>query len=102
MFDEDKYQAIQKFIEFNKREYKIKNSSELLEYEMKSSLTDNELIEFIKKELNIENIQDIQKYSKSNRDKLLHEIKSIEGWTYNQLVRVLGINVRIIKRAINN
>lgn len=100
MFDEDKYQSIQKFIEFNKKEYKMNTSSELLEYEMKTSLTDNELIEFIKKELNIENIQDIQKYSKLNRDKLLNEIKSIEGWTHKQLSRVLGINIRILQRAI--
>ena len=89
------------FIEFNKKSIKLSNSKELLEYEIKNNLTDNELIYFIKETLKIDNIQDIQKYNSKERDEILRELKNIKGCTHKQLSRVLGLNIRVIQRALS-
>lgn len=99
IFCEDREKAIKLFVEYNKQFIKISDSKELLEYEMKNQLTDNELIMFIREKLKIENIQEIQRYNKDIRDELLKKIKKIDGWSYKQLSRVLGISIRIIQRA---
>lgn len=87
------------FIQFNKENVKFNDSKEFLEYEIKNTLTDNELIYFIKEVLKIDNIQDIQKYNNKERDGLLRELKKVNGCTCKQLSRVLGLNIRIIQRA---
>lgn len=103
MFSEDRDRAINNFVEYNKQVVRNSKSQELLEYEIKKQLTDNELISLIKEELNIDNIQEIQKYSKKDRDELLMTIKKvIVGWNYKQLSRVLGISIRVIQRTIRN
>ena len=101
LFSYRKQEALEKFVLYNKEKIKFKNSSQLLEYEMKSSLTDNELIYFIKEILKIKNIQDIQKYNSELRDKLLKKLRTLNGLTYKQLSRVLGINIRVIQRVLN-
>ena len=99
MFSENEEIAIKKFIKFNLQILKIKKSRELTEYEMRDSITDEELIYFIENELNIKNIQEIQQYNAKYRNDLIKEIKKIYGTTHKQLSRVLGINIRIIQRA---
>ena len=61
----------------------------------------NELIYFIKETLKIDNIQDIQKYNSKERDEILRELKNIKGCTHKQLSRVLGLNIRVIQRALS-
>lgn len=99
MFLSEKERAKEEFFEFNKKVFNFQESIELLEYEMKSKLTDEEVIYFIKEELGIYNIQEIQKYSKNKRDKVIRKIKKFKGITQKQVARILGINIRIIQRA---
>ena len=56
MFLSEKERAKEEFFEFNKKVFNFQESIELLEYEMKSKLTDEEVIYFIKEELGIYNI----------------------------------------------
>lgn len=87
------------FLKFNKKTLKFQNSTELLEYEIKNNLTDNEVIYFIKEELGIDNIQNIQKYDTKIRDEIIRKIRKINGITQKQMARILGISLRIIQRA---
>lgn len=101
LFSNNKEEAKKEFIKFNKQIIKVKDGNELLEYEIKKSLTDQELIDSIKNSLNIDNIQEIQYYSRDKRDKLLGELIKLKGCTHKQLSRVLGINIRIIERGLD-
>lgn len=66
---------------------------------MKSKLTDEEVIYFIKEELRIDNIQEIQKYDKEYRNDIIRKIKKFKGISHQQMGRILGISIRIIQRA---
>lgn len=99
MFLPRKEQAKKEFLAFNQQVFKFQNNTELLEYEMKSKLTDEEVIYFIKQELGIYNIQEIQKYNANERNKIIRKIKKFKGISHQQIGRVLGINIRIIQRA---
>ena len=99
MFSQEKDKAKREFLEFNRKILKFHDSIELLEYEMRNKLTDEEVIYFIKEELGIYNIQEVQKYNISNRDKIIQEIRKIQGVTQQQIARILGINIRIVQRA---
>lgn len=87
------------FLAFNRKVFTFQKSIELLEYEMKSKLTDEEVIYFIKEELRIDNIQEIQKYDKEYRNDIIRKIKKFKGISHQQMGRILGISIRIIQRA---
>lgn len=99
LFILEKQQKLEDFFEFNKEIMILKNSNELMEYEMRNTLKDEELIYFIKEQLNIQNIQEIQKYNANSRNEIIIKIKEIKGVTQKQIARVLGINIRIVQRA---
>lgn len=99
MFSSKKEQAKREFLEFNRKSFKFQNSTELLEYEMRNKLTDEEVIYFIKEELEIYNIQEIQRYNVNERDNIIQKIKEIKGVTQQQIARILGITVRIVQKA---
>lgn len=99
MFLSSKEGSKEKFLEFNQQVFKFQKNADLLEYEMKSKLTDEELIYFIREELEIYNIQEIQKYPKDRRDEIIRKIKKFKGVTQKQISRLLGLNVKIIRRA---
>lgn len=89
----------EEFMKFNKRGLEFQNSTELLEYEMKNRLTDEEVVYFIKKELGIHNIQEIQRYNMNYRNNIIQRVRNIKGVTQQQIARVLGINIRTVQRA---
>ncbi len=89
----------EEFLKFNIKGVDFQESTELLEYEMKNKLTDEEVIYFIKKELEIDNIQEIQRYHKTYRNDIIQKIRKIRGVTQQQTARVLGINIRTVQRA---
>jgi REP element-mobilizing transposase RayT len=99
MFSLEKEQAKKEFLEFNNKSYKFQDSVELLEYEIRNKLTDEEVIYFIKEELGIYNIQEIQRYNVKERDNIIKKIKRIKGVTQAQIARILGITVRIVQKA---
>ena len=88
------------FIEFNNRTIKFEESLELLEYEMRNKLTDEEVIYFIKQKLNIDNIEKIQNYNKKDRNDIIRKLKNIKGITQPQISRILGINIRLVRKII--
>ena len=92
-------EAVKKFINYNQEIITISNSEDLLEYEIKKNLTDEELIYWIKKELEIANMQEIQNYEKKKRNEIIARIKKIRGGNHEQIARILGISRRIIQRA---
>ena len=98
MFSAQKEQAKKLFLDFNHKDFKIRNSSDFLEYEIKNKLSDNELIYFIKEELGIDNIQEIQKYNINDRNEVIKKISNRKGITQKQIARVLGIHIRMIQR----
>ena len=87
------------FLKFNKTSLEFQDSVEFLEYEMRNKLTDEEVIYFIKKELEIYNIQEIQNYNIEYRNEIIRRIKEIQGVTQKQIARVLGVTVRIVQKA---
>lgn len=99
MFSRELPNARKEFLEFNRKTLKFQNSNELLEYEMKNKLTDEEVIYFIKEELGIESIQEIQNYNVEYRDKIIQQIRKIKGITQTQIARILGITVRMVQNA---
>ncbi len=99
MFSPEKKQAKKEFFEFNRKSLKFQDSIELLEYEMRNKLTDEEVIYFIKEELEIYNIQEIQKYNVKDRDEVIQKIRRIKGVTQPQIARVLGITAKIVEKA---
>lgn len=100
IFLPEKEQAKKAFLEFNEKSLKFQESIELLEYEMRNKLTDEEVIYFIKEELGIYNIQEIQRYNKDFRDELIRKIVKIKGVTQVQIARILGVTVRIIQKSL--
>ena len=95
-----KDKAKEEFYNFNRKTIKFEESIELLEYEMRNKLTDDEIIYFIKKKLGINNIQEIQSYNKNHRDYIIRKLINIKGMTQPQMSRILGINIRVIRKAI--
>lgn len=99
MFSSENECKKREFFEFNRKSLKFQDSMELLEYEMRNRLTDEELIYFIKHEIGIHNIQEIQRYNINYRDEIIQRIRKIKGITQPQIARVLGVNIRIVQRA---
>lgn len=99
MFSPEQDNAKKEFLKFNRKSLKFEDSIELLEYEMRNKLTDEEVIYFIKHEIGIDNIQEIQKYSMDYRDEIIQKIRKIKGITQPQIARVLGVTIRIVQKA---
>lgn len=99
MFSAKKEEAQKQFLKFNQKIFKFQENSELLEYEIKNKLTDEEVIYFIKEELGIYNIQEIQNYNVEKRNEIIRKVKRFKGVSHPQIERVLGISIRIIRRA---
>lgn len=99
LYSDNVHNAKQRFIKLNKELVTFSKAEDILEYGMKTSLSDEELIYLIKRNFNIENIQEIQNYNKSIRDKIIGDIKGTKGTNHNQISRVLGVNLRIVQRA---
>lgn len=95
-----KQEAIKNFIIIHQNEKEGIN--DYIEFEILSKLTDLELKQRIEKILNINNvdIRKIKKYNAQERNKVLKELKIIRGTSKTQIARVLGINRKIIERAM--
>lgn len=99
MFSTEKEKSIKEFLEFNTKSLKFQDSAELLEYEMKNKMTDEEVIYFIKEELRIYNIQEIQNYNREYRNQIIQKIRKLQGVTQPQIARILGVTVRVVQKA---
>lgn len=70
------------------------------EYEIKAKLTDEELYEKIKKILNITNLKEIYECDVKIRDEKIKKLAIIEGASNIQISRVMGINRKMVDRAM--
>ena len=90
--------AIEKFIEIHKLDKE--NINDYAEFEIINKLNDDEAKERIQKLLNLNNVKEIREYNNELRNKKIKELKVIKGISKTQLSRILGINRKIIERAM--
>lgn len=100
-FGEDRIAAVEEFKQFHQQDREIKTSEEILNYEITTHLMDDELILLLKKELKITNVLEIQSYNAKIRNQLIRKVSEIKGTNIEQIARVLGMNRKIIGRAIS-
>jgi len=98
MFSDDKWYALEEFKKYNLEHYREKEN-EVLEYEFKARLSDEELIKVIQDRFGVKVREDINIYNNEYRNELLKKIKMINGTSLTQIGRVLGINRKIVERA---
>ncbi len=94
MFSHDRVEAIKNFIEFNE----LKNEDECLEYKEKIKLNDEQAevkIKSLIKGFGIE-LSDIKSLPKVKRTEVLLKIKDIEGLTYRQIAKIIGVSPNVI------
>ncbi|HHV72898.1 MAG TPA: hypothetical protein GXX38_09895 [Clostridia bacterium] len=92
MFSEDRRQAIRLYERFMNEE----NEDKCLDYEEKIRLSDEEVIKHIRRLTS--NAANLQQLEKSERDKIIKELKSLDGVTVRQLARITGISKSVIGR----
>lgn len=103
IFSENIEEAKREFIKFHNidsdgsNEEKIRN---IFEYELCERMTDEEIEKYICQLLEIQNIKEILKYNIQIRNEKLSKLKCLENTSLAQLSRVIGINRKMIERAI--
>lgn len=103
IFSENIEEAIKGFIKFHNinsdsnKEEEIKN---MIEYEMCEKMSDEEMRRHICELLEIENVHDIVKYNAKIRNEKLKKLKCFTNISISQVSRILGINRKMIERAI--
>lgn len=100
MFGQTQKEAIENFIIFHSYESKMIN--EEVEYEIIDKLSDEQVREKIQKVLNIKDVREIRMNNRKIRDEEIRKLKNIKGTSKTQLSRVLGINRKVIERAMKD
>ncbi|GBF35633.1 transposase [Desulfocucumis palustris] len=95
IFSADRNAAVSKFMKYMEEA----NSDKCLEHEEIQRKTDEQVREEILRLMQCQQIQNIQSMSKEARNNLLRDVKAIEGTTYRQLARILGISTYNIVKA---
>lgn len=91
---------VEKFKKYNE-DYKYKART-VYEFEITRKLTDEQAKAIIEETLQINNLQEIQKYERRKRNKILAKLKDLEKIIYiSQISRVTGINRKMIERILN-
>lgn len=98
IFASNEEEAKNEFIKFHGTESE-KEICDLIEYEMKEKITDEQLIKYICELIDIDNISKISEFNIEKRNEILLKIKENKKLTCTQIARVLGINRKIIERA---
>ena len=57
-------------------------------------------VKIMKKELNIDNLISIQNLKPQKRDEIIAKIAKIDGIDKKQIARILGMNERMVYRAV--
>ncbi|MGR6836949.1 transposase [Syntrophomonas erecta] len=95
MFSENKKTAKKLFEQYTNE---INNDQCLDDHEKPLTVTDTEVIEWLKK-LGIPNIGELHRLDKPERDKLIRELKKMPGISIRQLARIIGISKSMIGRV---
>lgn len=94
MFSDDKMKAIKLFKKHSKEE----NEDVCLEYEEKIRISDDDVRVYLNS-YGISNKEELIQLDKDKRNKILYQIKSINGVTIRQLSRITGISKSVIDRV---
>ena len=100
MFGEAKQDAVKNFVEFHNIEKEDDGDYDYIEYEMVNKVTDEQLKKLIEKVLKIDNVIEIKRYNITTRNEKLRQLKQIKGTSKAQIARVIGINRKIVERAM--
>lgn len=98
VFAENEDEARTEFIKF----HNIQSNTEitdLIEYEMKEKITDEEVLKYICELVKLDNIHKILEFNVEKRNQIIAKIKENKKITSAQISRVLGINRKIIERV---
>ena len=91
--------SIENFIHYTNKEEDINEIMNLADFEMTTSLSDDELIEIIKKIFNLKTTNAIIKYFKNTQNRIkLKELKDIRGISQRQISRITMVNRELIRR----
>ena len=93
MFSVDRNKAIKLF----EKHTDVQNEDKCLEYEEKVRVSDDVVREYLAK-FGISNKNELRKLDKDERNKIIYEIKSINGVTIRQISRITGISKSVIDR----
>lgn len=98
LFDEDKKIA-KKYFEI----YHQFKGTQTEDFEMENKkveqIKDEKALQIIKEVFNMEDLQDIHQYGVDKRKKLIQKLKG-KNLTYVQIARLLGVNRKVIERAM--
>lgn len=96
----EKHEAIKNFIAFQNLEKEDIAGEAMIEYEMLEKLTDEEVKKIMENILKINSIAEIKQLKANVRDEKLKELKVIKKTSRAQIARVIGINKKIVERAM--
>ena len=96
IFAESEEVALQRWREFENQE----SNEKFLDLEAtQQKISDERLYQEIQAILNGQSVDVLQSMEKSSRDKIIRQIKNIEGATQRQIARVAGINQSLVFKA---
>lgn len=95
---EDNKNAVEQYIEFHKKTEEFLDGKDIVEYEMRDRLSDEELRKIILNMLQIENFDEIKKYSLEIKKKMIRKLKDVKGTSFRQISRVTGISRKTVER----
>ncbi len=98
MLSKNHEDAINEFKKINMNLVILDKPKDILEYEMVTRVTDEEIRKLIELKIGLVNLQNINKYNTKLRNKILKEILEIEGISNRQISRVIGIHRKILDR----
>ena len=92
---------IENNIKYTNEDEKIAEKKNLADFEMITSIKDDELIDIIKKEFKLNSPDEIVKYFKNKDNQInLRELKDIGGISQRQISRVTRVNREVIRRVL--
>lgn len=98
IFSENEREAKEEFVKY----HNINSSTEisdLIEYEMKEKITDEQVLKYICEVVKIDNVHKILEFNSKKRNEIIAKIKENKKITSAQISRVLGINRKIVERV---
>ncbi len=93
-FTNDNFRTV--FMQFHNEQNECNIDEEIIEYEIKNVLEDEELYAIIKEKIGEKEVHNLHRFQKEYRDKILMRIFEIKGTNCAQISRVTGVNRKLI------
>ena len=101
IINSNRKKALIEFEKINNQTVKL-NSKDILEFEMKTKLSDNELNQVITEIIGKDILKNFYKFNKVEKEKIIKKLKNIKGTSAAQIARILKVEERSIERMYNN